>query len=174
VCSVRPGVVTLPDGEERFEFGRAECVDDLDRFDGFSLQGLDDIDMRHLCIRVSLHATEFLHTCVFCGVRPLSSFTLSPHLPTIYTTLVHQQVHRGVVAYWSCGVGEMGEGEYLAACRRRWRQASRVHQSRNDGPTPIRRASHLLYTWYTRMEAERSTRQIPGSLTGAGVLRQAI
>src|SRR5260370_41271221 len=67
VCSLCPSVVMLPDCEERFELGRAERVDDLNRF---WLQGLDDIDMRHLSIRVSLHAADFLHPCVaaWCGI----------------------------------------------------------------------------------------------------------
>ena len=114
MCSVCPSVVTLPDGEERFKLGRAERVDDLNRF---WLQGLDDIDRRHLFIRVSrmsLHAADFLHPCVpyvaaWCGIPPLLCRHAADELHMIYTTAVHQQVHRGVLAYGSCGVGEMGE-----------------------------------------------------------------
>jgi hypothetical protein len=76
VCGLRPSVVTLPDGEECFEFGRAERVDDLDRC---WLQSLDDIAMRHLSIHVSLHTADFLHPCVAMSLQGAASLLLCRH-----------------------------------------------------------------------------------------------
>src|SRR5258706_8211836 len=89
-----------------------------------------------VCSRMSLYGAASLRCAV--ATPPMNS-----------TTSVHQQVHRGVLAYGSCGVGEVREGREVrdmapyavrhgAPLSTAWPKIMPIANARHVAPAPYR------------------------------------